>query len=44
MALPIGNIIKELFSGGVTKLVDEVVTSKEEKLILKAKLKSLETE
>lgn len=44
MALPIGNIIKELFSGGVTELVDEVVTSKEEKLILKAKLKSLETE
>ena len=44
MALPIGNIIKKLFNGGVTSLVDEVITSKEEKLILKAKLKSLETE
>ena len=44
MALPIANIIKELFNGGVTSLVDEVITSKEEKLILKAKLKSLETE
>ena len=44
MALPIGNIIKELFSGGVTDLVDEVVTSKEEKLILKNKLREIETE
>ena len=43
MAIPIGNIIKELFNGGVTKLVDEVVTSKEEKLVLKNKLKELET-
>jgi|TARA_R110000851_G_scaffold21420_9_gene64232 hypothetical protein len=42
MALPIGSIIKELFSGGVTDLVDEVVTSKEEKLVLKNKLKELE--
>ena len=42
MALPIGSIIKELFSGGVTDLVDEVVTSQEEKLILKNKLKELE--
>ncbi len=30
MALPIGNIIKGLFSNGVTELVDEVVTSEEE--------------
>jgi hypothetical protein len=44
MALPIGNIIKGLFSNGVTELVDEVVTSEEERLVLKAKLKSLETE
>lgn len=44
MALPIGSIIKELFSGGVTDLVDEVVTSKEEKLELKNKLKQIETE
>ena len=44
MALPIGNIIKELFNGGVTTLVDEVVTSKEEKLVLKNKLKELETQ
>ena len=43
MALPIGSIIKELFSGGVTNLVDEVVTSQEEKLVLKNKLKELET-
>ena len=42
MALPIGSIIKELFSGGVTDLVDEVVTSQEEKLVLKNKLKELE--
>ena len=42
MALPIGSIIKELFNGGVTDLVDEVVTSQEEKLILKNKLKELE--
>ena len=42
MALPIGSIIKELFSGGVTDLVDEVITSKEEKLVLKNKLKELE--
>lgn len=44
MALQIGSIIKELFNGGVTTLVDEVVTSKEEKLVLKNKLKELETE
>ena len=44
MALPIGNIIKGLFSNGVTELVDEVFTSEEERLVLKAKLKSLETE
>jgi|TARA_R110000751_G_scaffold253192_1_gene352796 hypothetical protein len=44
MALPIGGIIKELFSGGVTELIDEVVTSQEEKLVLKAKFKELETE
>ncbi len=44
MALPIGNILKELFNGGVTTLVDEVVTSKEEKLVLKNKLKELETQ
>lgn len=42
MALPIGSIIKELFSGNVTDLVDEVVTSQEEKLVLKNKLKELE--
>lgn len=42
MALPIGSIIKELFSSGVTDLVDEVVTSQEEKLVLKNKLKELE--
>tara|TARA_R110002074_G_scaffold120058_3_gene253531 strand:+ start:37 stop:441 length:405 start_codon:yes stop_codon:yes gene_type:complete len=43
MALPVVSIIKELFNGGVTTLIDEVVTSKEEKLVLKAKLKELET-
>ena len=42
MALPIGNIIKELFSGGVTDLVDEVVTSKEEAQELKIRLKEVE--
>lgn len=42
MALPIGNIIKELFSGGVTDLVDEVVTSKEEAEELKIRLKEVE--
>ena len=42
MALPIGNIIKELFSGGVTDLVDEVVTSKEEAEELKIRLKKVE--
>jgi len=42
MALQIGSIIKELFNSGVTDLVDEVVTSKEEKLVLKNKLKELE--
>lgn len=44
MAIPIANIIKELFTGGVTDLIDEVVTSKEEKLILKNKLRELEIE
>ena len=42
MALPIGNIIKELFSGGVTDLVDEVVTSKEEAQELKIRLTEVE--
>ena len=42
MALPIGNIIKELFRGGVTDLVDEVVTSKEEAEELKIRLKEVE--
>ena len=44
MALPVVGIIKELFSGGVTTLIDEVVTSKEEKLVLKARLREIETE
>lgn len=42
MALPIGNIIKELFSGGVTDLVDEVITTKEEAEELKIRLKEVE--
>ena len=42
MALPIGNIIKELFNGGVTDLVDEVVTSKEEAQELKIRLTEVE--
>ena len=44
MALPIGNIIKELFSGGVTDLVDEVVTSKEEAEELKIRVKEVENQ
>ena len=44
MALPIGNIIKELFNGGVTNLVDEVVTSKEEAQILKNELRKIEVD
>ena len=42
MALPIGNIIKELFSGGVTDLVDEVEISKEEAQELKIRLTEVE--
>tara|TARA_R110001599_G_scaffold88633_1_gene235441 strand:+ start:2340 stop:2732 length:393 start_codon:yes stop_codon:yes gene_type:complete len=38
MAVPVVGIIKELFSGGVTTLIDEVVTSKEEKETLKIRL------
>ena len=41
MALPIGNIIKELFTGGVTDLVDEVITNKEEAQTLKNELKRI---
>ncbi len=44
MALPIGNIIKELFNGGVTNLVDEVVTSKEEAQTLKNELRKIEVD
>ena len=44
MALPIGNIIKELFNGGVTSLVDEVVTSKEEAQTLKNELRKIEVD
>ena len=44
MALPIGNIIKELFSGGVTDLVDEVITNKEEAQTLKNELRRIEVE
>ena len=44
MALPIGSIIKELFTGGVTELVDEVVTSKEEREELKLRLRQAEAE
>ena len=44
MALPIGNIIKELFNGGVTNLVDEVVTSKEEAQALKNELRKIEVD
>lgn len=42
MALPIGNIIKELFNGGVTDLVDEVITNKEEAEQLKIRLTEVE--
>ena len=44
MALPIGNIIKELFTGGVTDLVDEVITNKEEAQTLKNELKRIEVD
>lgn len=44
MALPIGTIIKELFTGGVTELVDEVVTSKEEREELKLRLRQAEAD
>ena len=42
MALPIGNIIKELFIGCVTDLVDELLTSKEEAQELKIRLTEVE--
>jgi hypothetical protein len=44
MALPIGNIIKELFNGGVTNLVDEVITNKEEAQTLKNELRKIEVD
>ena len=44
MALPIGNIIKELFNGGVTDLVDEVITNKEEAQTLKNELRKIEVD
>ena len=44
MAIQIGNIIKELFTGGVTELVDEVVTSKEEREELKLRLRQAEAD
>ena len=44
MALPIGNIIKELFNGGVTYLVDEVITNKEEAQTLKNELRKIEVD
>tara|TARA_R110002167_G_scaffold1338_2_gene5963 strand:+ start:6797 stop:7198 length:402 start_codon:yes stop_codon:yes gene_type:complete len=42
MAVPIVGIIKSLFSGGVTQLVDEVITSKEEAAELKIRLTEVE--
>lgn len=44
MALQIATIIKELFSGGVTNLVDEVITNKEEAQTLKNELIKLQNE
>lgn len=44
MALQIGTIIKELFTGGVTDLVDEVITNKEEAQTLKNELYKLQSE
>ena len=40
----VGTIIKELFTGGVTDLVDEVITNKEEAQTLKNELKRIEVD
>lgn len=44
MAIPIAGIIKELFTGGVTDLVDEVITNKEEAETLKNELRRIEVD